>query len=215
MLSVVLVPIYWLTAQFVTPGSVIANRIVNSQPESRGLEDLSERLNIVLVVDFAVWFAALWAGLNLWTEFNRELQEQGATRHWTNPLHMRSIVDATLCALPLTSYLVIGVAKILNRKNLLESMLWFLSTVSLSLFVHRGNLRVVCYCGEILAQVKVRKQKHPGDCRKHRPRSPEHSSTDGFILLGLCEDSYFKLYSCPPLFSHFSSPPRMLKRFSS
>ena len=33
VISVVLVPVYWLTAQFVTPGVVIANRIVASQPE--------------------------------------------------------------------------------------------------------------------------------------------------------------------------------------
>jgi hypothetical protein len=134
MLSVVLVPVYWLTTQFVTPGVVIANRIVASQPEKGGLGYLEEGLTIGLVVDFAVWFAALWAGLNLWTEFIGELQEQGATRHCMNPLqHTRSLVQAALCALPLSFYSVIGVAKIFNRKRLIESWLGFLSTVSLSL----------------------------------------------------------------------------------
>ena len=132
MISTVLVPIYWLTAQFLTPGAVIANRIVASQPERGGLEDVSEGINIALLVDFAVWFAALWAGLNLWTEFTRELQEQGAGKRWINPLRQtRSVVEAALCALPLSFYLVV-VARI-SKGAKIPSRIWFLSTISLSL----------------------------------------------------------------------------------
>ena len=132
-LSAVLVFFSWVLTFFVTPGSRLANRVVSAHP-SDFLGDLNEAVTIAAVVDFAVWFAALWGFQGLLSELRRMVRDQGASGEQSNSLwHSSAPRYAALCAVPLSFYVVIGMSRLWNRGGLLESDLRFATAIAFSL----------------------------------------------------------------------------------
>ena len=132
VLSVLLVFISWALTRFVTPGVEVAHLVL---PETSSWLP-AERIEIAAIADFALWFAFVWSVQNLFAQLRTEVEGQGKTRYWMNPLrHASTLINAILCALPFSYYVVFGVSMFLNRGRRPESALSFVGAIALSLAV--------------------------------------------------------------------------------
>jgi hypothetical protein len=133
LLAAVLVPVLWAAAMWVTPGCLIANRIISAEPPSF-LGHLGEFFNISAIVDFGIWFAGLWGVRFLWAEFRKRSRERGAGTYEVSPARKAdTVTSAVLCSLPVSFYAAIGLFFLFNRKRLPESNLSLAVVAALSI----------------------------------------------------------------------------------
>jgi|HubBroStandDraft_4_1064222.scaffolds.fasta_scaffold40326_2 hypothetical protein len=116
----VLVPISWAVTLAGTPGFLFNAYLQGPAPQEY------DGFKIAAVVDFAVWFAALWGFQKLWAQLRAEIPEQR---------HASPAVGALLSALPLSFYLAVEAAMVLNRGRLPDSGFFFLAAIVMSLAV--------------------------------------------------------------------------------
>jgi hypothetical protein len=107
-LATVLAPISRAWARLLTPGFLIADKVPEPQRLSLGL--ISAIMEIAAVVDFAIWFAALWGVQDLWFHLREELEERASAVGSNLPRDPAILPGATLVALPLSIYFMLGFA---------------------------------------------------------------------------------------------------------
>jgi hypothetical protein len=129
-LSAVMVFALWTVTPSVTPGFEIAYQLSPNKVSWIP----SEHVASAAIVDFFVWFIALWGVHDLWDRVRMEAQVQGITRHWANPLRdFSTLFDAILCALPFPYYVVLSIAMLVNRGKLPGSTPALAAAIALSL----------------------------------------------------------------------------------
>jgi hypothetical protein len=127
VLSIMLVPISWAVTFAATPGGAFVAYTVS--PRDSGLGGIT----IAAILDFTVWFAALWGVQTLWAHLHKQVRERGLER--VGPLRhdAGTLISALLCSIPFAFYVVFVADIILNRGRLPDSGLLFTGAVALSL----------------------------------------------------------------------------------
>jgi len=130
ILSALMTPISWGVTLFATPGSYMARLLV---PE--GSEWISnESIETAAAIDFAIWFTFLWGLRGLWVQFCEAVRERGVVKQWVSPLRHTAVpVNAVLCALPLSYYVVFSIAVLFNKRMLPDSTSMFVGAILVSL----------------------------------------------------------------------------------
>jgi hypothetical protein len=128
--SVVLTFISWVGAVYVTLGVEVARRM-DYEPI---LSNFGERIKIAFAADCVVWFAMTWGTRGLWTQFRKDVREHSGKRQWVNPLRdAATLCNSTLCALPLSYYLVRGMVMLFDNGRMPKSDFWFIVAMAMGL----------------------------------------------------------------------------------
>jgi hypothetical protein len=127
VLAIVLVPISWAMTFAATPGGAFVAYTVSPRDDGFG------GIEIAAILDFTVWFAALWGVQTLWAQLHEQVQERGIDRLVPIRPDASTLIGALLCSIPFAFYVVFVADIFLNRGRLPDSGLLFVGAVALSL----------------------------------------------------------------------------------
>jgi hypothetical protein len=131
LITAALVGILWTATLFTTPGFLVANRVISAEPPSF-LGHIGEGFEISAFVDFAVFFMALWGVRFLWVEFGRQRRRGGSRiQQLSSPRKADLVISCFMCALPMSFYVVFGLALLFNRGRLPQTTIWLVIVIAL------------------------------------------------------------------------------------
>lgn len=130
ILSALIVPVLWGLTAFGTAGVYIARLAVPV-----GSEWVSSLVfETAAAMDFALSFMALWGVRGLWVQFKDEVRKRGTAKWRPSHLGQTAVpLNAVLCALLPSFYVVLGTAVLFNNGRLPHSMPLFVGGILVSL----------------------------------------------------------------------------------